>query len=174
MESLSICLGEHSCPNEKCADFGLKLKGNISIRGTYGPNKRTQLYCRTCGKRFAATFGTAFYGAHLSPEMIQSIIHHSAEGVGVRASARLLGVDKETVNEVVLRIGTHCANVLDGLLRSLSLTEVQLDELWSFVKKNNVMRLVKKTPTFSTIRILNKTMKAKVNPKSGESGSGPQ
>jgi hypothetical protein len=44
-------------------------------------------------------------------------------------------LDKDTVNRVILRAGEHCANVLSCLLASLKLTEAQLDELWTFVKK---------------------------------------
>jgi hypothetical protein len=76
---------------------------------------------------------------HLPPETIRQIIHHAAEGVGVRATARLLALDKDTVNRVILRAGEHCAHVLSGLLTSLDLTETQLDELWTFVKKRKVL-----------------------------------
>ena len=48
----------------------------------------------------------------------------------MRATARLLELDKDTVNRVILRAGEHCANVLSGLLTSLKLTELQRDELW--------------------------------------------
>ena len=59
--------------------------------------------------------------------------------VGVRATARLLGLNKDTVNRVILRAGEHCEFVLSSLLRSLKLGEVQLDELWSFVKKRKIL-----------------------------------
>jgi transposase-like protein len=137
-------LSSFSCPNPPCKDFNVTGLNNIGTRGTYGPEKRPMLYCRTCGKRFAATFGTAVYGSHLDPRVIYDIIHHAAEGVGVRATARLLHMDKDTVNDVILRVGHHCAISLDKLLQSLRLNEVQLDELWAFVKKKNVMRLLKR------------------------------
>jgi len=128
------------CPNEQCNDYGLRQKGNIAIRGKYGKdNNRDLLYCKTCGKRYAATQASALFGLHLSDESIRQIIHHAAEGVGVRATARLLELDKDTVNRVILRAGEHCANVLSELLRSLKLTEAQLDELWTFVKKRKVL-----------------------------------
>ena len=128
------------CPNEKCKDFGLRHHGNIAIRGKYGKDKsRDLLYCRTCGKRFGATQASALFGLHLPPETIRQIIHHAAEGVGVRATARLLELDKDTVNRVILRAGKHCANVLSELLASLELSEAQLDELWTFVKKMKVL-----------------------------------
>ena len=58
---------------------------------------------------------------------------------------RLLGLDKDTVNRVILRAGEHCAAVLSSLLASLALTEAQLDELWTFVKKKKVLE-ARKTP----------------------------
>ena len=128
------------CPNKDCQDYGLRNRGNIRYRGKYGKNKtKDLLYCVTCGKRFAATRDTAFFGLHLSDESIGQIIHHAAEGVGVRATARLLGLDKDTVNRVILRAGEHCQSVLSSLLRSLKLKETQLDELWAFVKKREIL-----------------------------------
>jgi transposase-like protein len=128
------------CPNKDCKDYRIRNRGNIKYRGKYGKDKtKDLLYCRTCGKRFASTRATAFFGLHLSDEKIGQIIHHAAEGVGVRATARLLGLDKDTVNRVILRAGEHCQLVLSSLLRSLKLKEAQLDELWAFVKKRNVL-----------------------------------
>jgi transposase-like protein len=128
------------CPDKDCKDYGLRNRGNIRYRGKYGKNKtKDLLYCTTCGKRFAATRDTAFFGLHLSDESIEQIIHHAAEGVGVRATARLLGLDKDTVNRVILRAGEHCQLVLSSLLRSLNLKETQLDELWAFVKKRKIL-----------------------------------
>jgi len=128
------------CPNIDCKDYGLQNHGNIAIRGKYGKNKdKDLLYCRTCGKRFASTRATAFFGLHLSNDKIAQIIHHAAEGVGVRATSRLLDINKDTVNRVILRAGEHCEIVLSNLLRSLKLQEAQLDELWAFVKKRNLL-----------------------------------
>ena len=128
------------CPNADCKDYGLQNHGNIAIRGKYGKDKdKDLLYCRTCGKRFASTRATAFFGLHLSDDKIAQIIHHAAEGVGVRATSRLLDINKDTVNRVILRAGEHCEVVLSNLLRSLKLEEAQLDELWAFVKKRNLL-----------------------------------
>ena len=133
-------LGQYFCPNEQCKDYGLRGQGNIAVRGKYGKDKnRDLLYCRICGKRFAASQASALFGLHLSDVTIRQIIHHAAEGVGVRATARLLSLDKDTVNRVILRAGDHCAHVLSELLTSLKMTEAQLDELWTFVKKRKVL-----------------------------------
>lgn len=149
-------IGQCFCPNQQCKDYGLRGQGNIAVRGKYGKDKnRNLLYCRTCGKRFAATRTSALFGLHLPANTIRQIIHHAAEGVGVRATARLLGLDKDTVNRVILRAGEHCARVLSSLLTSLELKETQLDELWTFVKKRNVL-----------------TASRKLNDNTGKRGSG--
>ena len=136
MSDLATCF----CPNTDCPDYGVRAHGNIAVRGKYGKeHNRELLYCRTCGTRFAASHASALFGLHLPSATIRAIIHHAAEGVGVRATARLLGLDKDTVNRVILRVGEHCATVLSSLLASLDLTEVQLDELWTFVKKRQVL-----------------------------------
>ena len=144
------------CPNKDCKDYGIQNQGNIAFRGKYGKEKtKDLLYCRTCGQRFASTRATAFFGLHLSDQQIGQIIHHAAEGVGVRATSRLLGINKDTVNRVILRAGEHCEMVLSSLPNSLKLKETQLDELWAFVKKRKAMT--------------RKNLKTKM----AESGSGP-
>jgi transposase-like protein len=168
MDSKTINLEEYPCPNSNCSDFGIKAKGNIAVRGVYGKDDRPLLYCRTCGKRFASTIGSAIYGAHLPPDVLRQIIHHAGEGVGVRATARLLGLRKDTVNDVILRISAHCGKVLDTLLRSLSFAEVQFDELWAFVKKKKDLILMK-TPRKSSPK---KSLAKKKMKTSEESGSG--
>lgn len=143
MSELDQCF----CPNEECKDYGLRQQGNVAVRGKYGKDKsRDLLYCRTCGKRFAATRSSALFGLHLPARTIRQIIHHAAEGVGVRATARLLELDKDTVNRVILRAGEHCARVLSELLTSLELTEAQLDELWTFVKKRKILEAPRTSP----------------------------
>ena len=46
-----------------------------------------------------------------------------------------MGVDKDTVASWLKRAGEHCEEVTDYLLRDLKLSQVQIDEIWSFVKK---------------------------------------
>jgi transposase-like protein len=139
-----VDLSKHFCPSASCKLYGLPNHGNIAVRGKYGKDKsRDLLYCRNCGKRFAATQGSALFGLHLPAETVRAIIHQAAEGTGVRATARLLELDKNTVNRVILRVGEHCASVLSHLLTNLDLTEAQLDELWAFVKKRKVLEVRK-------------------------------
>jgi hypothetical protein len=55
---------------------------------------------------------------------------------------------REAIDERT-RAGEHCAHVLAELLTSLEMTELQLDELWTFVKKRKILA-VPKTLSAST------------------------
>jgi hypothetical protein len=127
------------CRNSNCQDFKKIGTGNISYRGWYygKDHDRRLLYCKTGGRRFAATQGSPLLGVHLPVEKVHQIFHHAAEGVGVRATARLLGLTKNTVNSDIVKVGEHCQSVYRSLMRDLKMNEVQLDELWTFVKKND-------------------------------------
>jgi len=58
-----------------------------------------------------------------------------AEGLGVRATARVNDVDKDTILRWLKRTGQHCQQVSECLMQGLELTQAQMDELWTFVRK---------------------------------------
>jgi IS1 family transposase len=79
--------------------------------------------------------GTAYAGIR-SPELIfQNGVRQLAEGASIRATARNIECDKDTVAQWLPRVGRHCQRLLNYFLRDLHLTECQLDELWTFVYK---------------------------------------
>lgn len=126
------------CVNESCIHYGLRGHGNIVKAGIYGKQNRQMLQCRTCKKKFSETHNTAFFGSKYSAETIRKIVLCAAEGTGVRATASILGLDKDAVNRVILKAGQHCQHVLSNLIHSLQLEECQMDELWSFVQKKRL------------------------------------
>jgi transposase-like protein len=55
------------------------------------------LRCRSCKAGFSVRKGTPLFGSLLPPEKSASVLHHIAEGSGVRKTGRLVGVNRETV-----------------------------------------------------------------------------
>jgi transposase-like protein len=133
---------EYFCPNEKCKCYGLREQGNIVKAGKYTVKgvERQMLMCNICKQRFSETRNTIFFGCHYSEYQICSIIRCVAEGNGVRATARLLNLDKNAVGRVTLKAGKYAEIVMRNLLKNLCLNECQMDELWSFVNKKNFRR----------------------------------
>jgi IS1 family transposase len=85
---------------------------------------------RTCPRR-----DTALHRAHLSDDAFETIATSLAEGVGVSATARIQKVNKKTVLLVLAKAAAHAMRVSRSLLMNVSVSECQLDEMWSFVGK---------------------------------------
>jgi IS1 family transposase len=71
----------------------------------------------------------------LSRDKQIEIIAALTEGVGVRATTRLTGVDRKTVARLALRIGRGCAELHDRMVVGVRTGRIELDELWAFVGK---------------------------------------
>jgi transposase-like protein len=105
------------CQNSSCSDYGLRGKGNIRSCFRYGPTKqRRMLACRTCQTRFSERKGTALFGCRLPHEQALNVFRHLQDGCGTRQTARLTGVDKDTVTRYALRAGDHARNSHDELV----------------------------------------------------------
>jgi hypothetical protein len=131
-------LANYFCPNPKCRDHGIRGRGNITTSTRYGKHKTHLLRCKTCNQRFSENRNTVFMHSNYSRETIQTIILAIAECNSIRGTARILSLDKDGVNRVVLKAGEHCKTILGNLIRDLHLNECQLDELWAFVKKRKL------------------------------------
>jgi len=128
----------YSCPNPKCKDYGIRGHGNITTSTRYGKQKTHLLRCKTCNQRFSENRYTIFMHSNYSRETIQRIILAVAECNSIRGTARILSLDKDGVNRIVLKAGEHCKEILGNLIQDLYLNECQLDELWTFIKKRKL------------------------------------
>jgi IS1 family transposase len=57
------------------------------------------------------------------------------EGCSVRSTERLTGVHRDTILRLLVRVGAGCASLLDDKMIDLPCERLELDELWSFVRK---------------------------------------
>jgi transposase len=67
------------------------------------------------------------------PVKFETALRALAEGNSLRATARMVEVDEDTVGAWLDRGARQGRAVLLSLWRNLSVTECQLDELWSFI-----------------------------------------
>lgn len=100
---------------------------NGSTRG------QKQARCQACGRSVALTYGTAYFDLDAEPALFDTVIRALAEGNGLRATGRIVQIDKDTVADWLQRAAVHCRAVMLYLWDGLSVSECQLDELWSFV-----------------------------------------
>jgi IS1 family transposase len=71
----------------------------------------------------------------LSRQKQIEVIAALCEGVGIRATARLTGVNRETVGKLALQVGKGCAELHDRRMVGIRVARIELDEVWSFVGK---------------------------------------
>jgi len=91
--------------------------------------------CPQCGQLVSARLGTASAGLRTAEWTYQSGARHLAEGSSLRATGRLLNLDKDTVCHWLRRLGEQCNQLMSYFFRNLHLSECQRDELWTFIYK---------------------------------------
>ncbi len=91
--------------------------------------------CLSCGRLFSGRRFTGYGGLRLPPEKIIQIVNCLTEGVSIRATSRLVGVEKRTVTRVMLHAADICQRVMDDRIRNLRSRYLQADELWCFTGK---------------------------------------
>lgn len=73
------------------------------------------------------------------------ILRLLCEGNSIRGTSRITGVHKTTIASVILSFGNACRAFLDETLRGLTLTHLEIDEIWSWVaKKQNKLTITER------------------------------
>jgi LacI family transcriptional regulator len=110
-------LSRFCCQNAECPDHGERGAGNLTVCGRYGNQKQHRLlYCRTCRYRFSERRGTPLFGSQLTEAQAVSIFEHLADRNGVRATARLVKVNRNTVVRYARLAGGHARQLHDELV----------------------------------------------------------
>ena len=120
------------CPNKCCSYYGKPFRqGKMVKNGTC--HGQIQVLCKGCGSSVSINYGTAYYGLESDFLIFETAVRALAEGNSIRATGRILEIDKDTVCDWLDRAALHCRLVVLYLWSQLHVTECQLDELWSFV-----------------------------------------
>ncbi|WP_229389261.1 hypothetical protein [Methanosarcina sp. DH2] len=134
-----IDFSQFFCWNKDCPDYGIKNQGNIAFKERYGKNNRVLLKCKTCNRCFSETKGTIFFGLDTPEEEVLRTLGMLPEKGGIRGVARATGHDKDTICRWLKIAGTHSEEVTTYFLRNLNLKRVEVDEIWSYIKKSKKM-----------------------------------
>jgi len=87
------------------------------------------------------THGTPFHGKRVAPDLLVWAVGALAEGLGIRAVARVFEVDPNTVLAWLVEAADHLKAFSQYVLHDVRVTQVQLDELYallSAVKEGDV------------------------------------
>lgn len=124
---------QHYCPNPSCDYGGWVGHGNLRANGHPGGGPWRQLQCIACRRYFQETHGTPSHGKHVPPERLVWAVAALAEGLGIRAAARVFELDPNTVLQWLVEVADHAAAFSGYFLHDVSVTQVQLDELFALL-----------------------------------------
>ncbi len=121
------------CPNPDCPYHGRVGFGNLQANGHPGGGPWRQWHCVECGAYFVETHGTPFHGKRVSPDLLVWAVGALAEGLGIRAVARVFEVDPNTVLAWLIDAADHLKAFSQYFLHDVHVTQVQLDELYALL-----------------------------------------
>src|SRR6266851_5290435 len=123
----------HFCPDPDCIYGGWLGLGNIRANGHPSGGPWRQLHCTRCGGYFQETHGTPLHGKRVAPEKLVWAVGALAEGLGIRAVARVFEVDPNTVLAWLVEVAEQAAAFSQYFLHDVRVTQVQLDELFALL-----------------------------------------
>jgi len=123
------------CPNPTCRCYNKIGLRNI-IRKGQQKNGTKRYQCTECKRTFARTINTPFFHKHLKKKEIINICKMLSEKTSFRAIARITNHHLDTIRSIADTIAKHCKKFNDYFMKELKLTPIEVDEMWSFVKKN--------------------------------------
>jgi len=113
-------LSKFWCWQENCADRGRIGAGNIVLKERYGE--------------------TPFFGLNTPADDVCRTLAMIPEKGSIRGAAQASSHSISTVCRWIDLAGKHCKEVNDYFLKDLRLDRVQIDEIWSYIKKGEKRR----------------------------------
>jgi IS1 family transposase len=124
----------HFCPHSDCDYRGWLGLGNLRANGHPSGGPWRQFHCTSCKGYFLETHGTIFHGKQASVERIVHVLACLAEGLGIRATARVFEVDVNTVLQWLVEAAEQLRAFSAYFLCDLHLEQVQLDEVYAVLR----------------------------------------
>jgi transposase-like protein/IS1 family transposase len=104
----------------------------------YG-NQRFQ--CLTCKKTFSDRATRPLGAMRINLDKALSVLQLILEGMSVRATMRVTGVNRNTILDLLAQVGGNCEQFLEDRMTDIPVQDVQVDEVWGYVfckeKKRN-------------------------------------
>ena len=130
------------CPNPACSHSRLMNRGNIRALSTYMTQrgKRRIFCCSKCERPFSETRATVCFDLRTPEEKVMMALKRLLVTVALSDISFVLGVTEETVLEWLRRAAQKAHEINVYLLRDLPVTQLQLDEMWSFIRRKHAQQ----------------------------------
>jgi transposase-like protein/IS1 family transposase len=123
------------CPHTGCDYRGWLGRGNLRANGHPRGGPWRQFHCTSCNGYFLETQGTLFHGKQATVELIVRVVACLAEGLGIRATARVFEVEAHTVLHWLVEAAEQLRAFSRYFLWDLHVRQLQLDELYAVLRE---------------------------------------
>src|SRR5712691_3893378 len=124
----------HFCPHTGCDYRGWLGLGNLRANGHPSGGPWRQFHCTSCQGDFLETHGTIFHGKQVAVERIVRVLACLAEGLGIRATARVFEVAPNPGWQWLVEAAEQLHAFSASFLCDLHLEQLQLDELYAVLR----------------------------------------
>jgi transposase-like protein len=133
--SREVATSMHFCPRSDCAYRGWLELGHVRANGHPGGGPWRQFYCTSCQGYFLETPGTICHGKQAGVEHIGCVLACLAEGLGIRATARVFEVAPHTVLQWLGEAAEQLRACAGYFLCAVHVEQLQLDELYAVLRE---------------------------------------
>ncbi len=129
-----IDTSQHFCPHLGCDYRGWLGLNNLRANGHPSGGPWRQFHCISCQGYFLETHGTLFHGTQAAVEPIVRVLACLAEGLGIRATARVFEVAPNSVLSWLVEAAEHLRAFSRYFLCDVHMEQLQLDELYAVLR----------------------------------------
>src|SRR2546428_1673982 len=130
----AVDTSRHFCPHVDCDYRGWLGLGNLRANGQPSGGPWRQLSCTACNGYCLETHGTVLHGKRVAVELMVRVLACLAEGLGIRATARVFEVDPNTVLQWLMEAADQLQAFSRYFLCDVHVRQVQLDELYAVLR----------------------------------------
>jgi len=130
----TIDTSQHFCPHGGCRYRGWLGRGNLRANGHPHGGPWRQFQCTACEGDFPEHHGTIFHGKQVAVERIVHVLACLAEGLGIRATARVFEVAPNTVRAWLVEAAEHLRAFSRYFLCDVHVEQLQLEALYAVLR----------------------------------------
>jgi IS1 family transposase/transposase-like protein len=108
------------CQHESTKKHGKDRNGNPRVR------------CLACGKT-TTVVSRPLGEMRTTVKEVAIVLALLLEGMSIRAAARITGMKRDTIGDLILTVGENCERLLAEIVKGVEAKDIQADEIWSFV-----------------------------------------
>jgi transposase-like protein/IS1 family transposase len=119
MGSFQVILA--TCTHESVKKHGKDYKGAQRFR------------CKLCGETWIEERTKPLGNMQITVKQATTALHLLLEGCSIRSVSRVIGLNRNTIGDLILTVGENCQRLLDAKVVGVKVNFCQVDELWSFI-----------------------------------------